>query len=73
MKISRLVGHWAIAQTGWSPVELGSEPLRVIIHLHDMVGIPLCSWNSGSCLSYHPHSPHKRSLVNSHVGNGPSF
>jgi hypothetical protein len=41
----RLVSSWAEV---WTPM--------VMIHLHDMVGVPLCSWNSGSCLSYRPHS-----------------
>jgi hypothetical protein len=47
--------------------------LMVIIHLHDSVSVPSCSWNSGPCLSYRPPQPHKRSMVSSHIDNGPSF
>jgi hypothetical protein len=52
-----LFGVLSSAQTGWSPVELRSELRRVIIHLHGIVGVPSRSWNSGSCLSYHPPHP----------------
>jgi hypothetical protein len=52
--LSKHCGEWDSAQTGCSPGELRSEPQKVIIHLHDMVGVPSCSWNSGSCLSYRP-------------------
>jgi hypothetical protein len=37
----------------WTPM--------VIIHLHDMVDIPSCSWNSGPCLRYHlPQPPQEK-------------
>jgi hypothetical protein len=41
--VAILCGQLGYAQTGWSPVEMRSEPRRVIIHLHDMVGVPSCS------------------------------
>ena len=50
---------WGIA--GWFPVELRSEPPMVIFHLHDTVGVPSCSWNSGPCLRYHlPQPPQEK-------------
>jgi hypothetical protein len=65
------------AKTVWSPVELRSKSWRkpvVIIHLHGMVGVPSCLLESpGSCLSYCPHSPNRRSVASSHVDNVPSF
>ena len=46
----RLVSSWAEV---WTPM--------VIIHLHDTVGIPSCSWNSGPCLTYHlPQPPQEK-------------
>jgi hypothetical protein len=44
----------------WTPM--------VIIHLHDIVGIPSCSWNSGPCLRYRlPQPTQERSMVSSHI------
>jgi hypothetical protein len=69
-----LYGALGYAKTVWFPVELRSEPRDlVVIHLHGMEGVLSCLLDPGSCQSYLPLSPHKRSMVSSHIGNAPSF
>lgn len=50
----KAVGHWAMHRQAGLQSSWGLNPGMVITHLLDTVGIPSCSWNSGSCLSYRP-------------------
>ena len=69
------VGHWAMHRQPGFQLRLDVEPQDpvVIIHLHGTKGVLSCLLKPGSCWSYCPLSPHKRSMASSHIGNVPNF
>jgi hypothetical protein len=69
-----LCGALGYTQAVWSQLSWGVEPWDpvVIIHLHGMEWVLSCLLDPGSCQSYCPLSPHRRSMA-SHIDNVPSF
>ena len=66
IKMLPFCGVVGCAQTAWSPVEQrsGTPETRWMV-ISTYMGQKVfhhVSWPSGSCQSYHPHSPHRRGV-----------